>query len=81
MARTHQKGFGDASQYAPSVFPNKVLHLEDLVVGLQNIDFIDDKNDFLAPGADVLKKEFFTFRERAICGGDEKHQVGTRHEL
>ena len=47
----------------------------------QDIDLVDDDDDLLAPGADLLEEGALGFGERPVCRGDEDHQVRTGHEL
>ena len=51
-------------------------------VGLvEDIDLVDDDHDLLAPGADALHEQALALRERTVGAGDEKDQVGARHEV
>ena len=47
--------------------------------GIQNINFIDNQDDFLAPFADMFQKRALAFGERPIRRRDKQHQIRARH--
>ena len=48
---------------------------------MQNVALVDDDDDFLAPGADLLHEPALGLGKRAICRRDEENEVGARDEL
>ena len=71
---------GDAQQSAGGLI-DEGEHLRELVVALEDVHFVDDDDDFLAPVANRLQERALAFRERPIRRGHEQNQIGARHEL
>ena len=47
---------------------------------MQDVDFVDDDDDLLAPIADLFQESALALGERPVGRGDEEHQIGARHE-
>ncbi|HEY5675575.1 MAG TPA: hypothetical protein VIR81_02250 [Myxococcales bacterium] len=55
--------------------------LGDIVGGAQQVHFIDDEDDLLAPGADAVQEGALGLGEGAVGGGDEEDEVAAGDEL
>src|SRR5580704_4412700 len=81
QARAHREDFRAEPEQGtgvPGYEPADLLHLE---LALEDVDLVEDEDNFLAPPADLLEERALRFRERPIRGGHEQDQVGPRHEL
>jgi hypothetical protein len=47
-------------------FPRSASHRLDVIGAVENIDLVDDDNDFLAPAADLFEECALGFREGSI---------------
>ena len=63
------------------IFSHKCPDLDQFFFRLQNIDLIDNDDNFLAPIADALEKNSLALSKRPVGGSDEEDQIGARHKL
>ena len=56
-------------------------HLLELRGIAEDIDLVQDDDDFLAPVANRRKEYPFGLGKRAVGGGDEQHEIGSRDKF
>src|ERR1700681_2908079 len=81
QARAHREDFRAEHEQRTRGLGYEPADLLHLALALEDVDLVEDEDDFLAPPADLLEERALRFRERPIRGGHEQDQVGPRHEL
>ncbi len=81
LARGDREDLGRAAQQRARVLRDEGGDLVALCGVGQDVDLVDDEHDLLAPRPDLLEEKPLALGERTVGGGDEKHEIGARHEV
>ena len=79
--RAHREDLGTEPEQRPGAVAHERRHLLDLALPFENVDLVDDDDDFLAPAPDLFEERPLGLGERAIGGRHEQHEIRARHEL
>ena len=60
---------------------NEFNHLGNVLFTFQNVNFVYNNSDFLAPVSYAFQEDALTFGERAIRRGNKEHEIGARDEI
>src|ERR1700688_3349042 len=70
-ARAHPEDFRAEPEQRTGVLGYEPADLLHLALALEDVDLVEDEDDFFAPPADLLEERALRFRERPIRGGHE----------